>query len=72
MVAFIYPAFFSIRALESMRPRELEKWLTYWVVFAFVNLGEMISDNLLWWFPYYWFMKVCAFATGHLEDCAAF
>ncbi|CAG0925224.1 unnamed protein product [Notodromas monacha] len=40
-----------------MRPRELEKWLTYWVVFAFVNIGELFSDNLLWWFPYYWFMK---------------
>ncbi|CAG0920871.1 unnamed protein product [Notodromas monacha] len=57
LLAFIYPAFFSIRALESMRPRELEKWLTYWVVFAFVNIGELFSDNLLWWFPYYWFMK---------------
>jgi len=60
VIAFIYPAYCSIKALESTKKDDDTRWLTYWVVFAFFSVTEFFSDLLLSWFPFYWLAK-CVF-----------
>jgi len=60
VIGFVYPAYCSIKALESIRKEDDTRWLTYWVVFALFSVCEFFSDLLLSWFPFYWLAK-CAF-----------
>jgi len=34
IIAFVYPAYASIKAVESSRKEDDTQWLTYWVVYA--------------------------------------
>lgn len=60
IIGFLYPAYRSIKALESPSKEDDTKWLTYWVVFAFFSVVEYFSNILLSWFPFYWLFK-CLF-----------
>ncbi|XP_033337852.2 receptor expression-enhancing protein 5 isoform X1 [Megalopta genalis] len=57
---FVYPAYCSMKALESPSKDDDKKWLTYWVVFAVFTIVESFSDYILCWFPVYWLFK-CLF-----------
>ncbi|XP_054160355.1 receptor expression-enhancing protein 5-like [Oppia nitens] len=57
-VGFVYPAYASIKALESPNKEDDTKWLTYWVVFALFSVVEFFSDVIFSWFPLYWLVKV--------------
>lgn len=59
-IGFVYPAYCSIKALESVKKEDDTRWLTYWVVFALFSVTEFFSDILLSWFPLYWLAK-CLF-----------
>merc|ERR550532_1372325 len=59
-IGFVYPAYCSVRALESSRKDDDTQWLTYWVVFALFSVIEFFSDILVGWVPLYWLTK-CAF-----------
>ncbi|XP_044745548.1 receptor expression-enhancing protein 5 isoform X2 [Coccinella septempunctata] len=59
-VGFIYPAYASMKALESKNKDDDTKWLTYWVVFACFSVVEFFSDFIVGWFPLYWLIK-CLF-----------
>lgn len=59
-IGFIYPAYYSIKAIESGDKLDDTKWLTYWVVFAVFSVFEFFSDMLVGWVPFYWLMK-CLF-----------
>ncbi|XP_063238276.1 receptor expression-enhancing protein 5-like isoform X2 [Bacillus rossius redtenbacheri] len=54
---FVYPAYASIKALETLKKEDDTKWLTYWVVFAFFSIIEFFSGFILHWFPFYWLLK---------------
>lgn len=58
IVGFIYPAYASVKALESPNKEDDTKWLTYWVVFALFSVVEFFSDIIFSWFPFYWLVKV--------------
>jgi receptor expression-enhancing protein 5/6 len=58
IIGFLYPAYRSIKALESPNKEDDTKWLTYWVVFALFSVIEYFSNILLHWFPFYWLFKV--------------
>ncbi|XP_072295439.1 receptor expression-enhancing protein 6-like [Eucyclogobius newberryi] len=60
MIGFIYPAYYSIKAIESENKEDDTKWLTYWVVYGVFSLGEFFSDIFLYWFPFYYAFK-CLF-----------
>jgi len=60
LVGFIYPAYQSIKAIESSNKEDDTQWLTYWVVFSAFIVVEYVSDLLVYWFPLYWFFK-CLF-----------
>jgi receptor expression-enhancing protein 5/6 len=57
-IGFVYPAYASVKAIESHKKEDDTKWLTYWVVFAYLSTIEFFSDILLSWFPFYWLAKV--------------
>jgi receptor expression-enhancing protein 5/6 len=68
IIGFAYPAYQSIKALESLNKDDDTKWLTYWVVFALFSIIEYFSDILLFWFPFYWLFKV----SQQLAVCSSF
>ncbi|KAF5300909.1 hypothetical protein FQR65_LT09072 [Abscondita terminalis] len=59
-IGFVYPAYVSIRAIESPSKNDDTKWLTYWVVFAIFSVVEYFADCIVGWFPMYWLLK-CIF-----------
>lgn len=61
LIAFLYPAFKSIKALESKDKDDDTKWLTYWVVYGFFSVIEFFTDLLISWFPFYFIAKTIFF-----------
>ncbi|XP_037401044.1 receptor expression-enhancing protein 6 isoform X2 [Pygocentrus nattereri] len=57
LIGFVYPAYFSIKAIESPNKDDDTQWLTYWVVYGFFGVGEFFSDIFLYWFPFYYVFK---------------
>ncbi|CAL8251864.1 unnamed protein product [Merluccius merluccius] len=60
LIGFVYPAYYSIKAIESENKEDDTKWLTYWVVYGVFSVGEFFSDIFLYWFPFYYAFK-CLF-----------
>ncbi|CAG9830344.1 unnamed protein product [Diabrotica balteata] len=59
-LGFLYPAYVSIKAIESKEKDDDTKWLTYWVVFSLFSVTEYFVDIIVRWFPLYWLIK-CIF-----------
>ena len=57
LIGFLFPAYKSIKALESSTKEDDTQWLMYWVVFSFFSVTEF---TLAGWLPMYWLVK-CAF-----------
>ncbi|KAF7233597.1 hypothetical protein EG68_12225 [Paragonimus skrjabini miyazakii] len=60
-VGFVYPAYRSIKALETLDKKDDTKWLTYWVVFAAVSVVEAFTDIFFYWIPLYSLLKCVMF-----------
>ncbi|KAJ8392760.1 hypothetical protein AAFF_G00072440 [Aldrovandia affinis] len=60
LIGFAYPAYISIKAIESATKDDDTKWLTYWVVYGVFSVAEFFADIFLSWFPFYYMLK-CAF-----------
>ncbi|MBN3310703.1 REEP5 protein, partial [Amia calva] len=60
LIGFVYPAYVSIKAIESATKEDDTKWLTYWVVNGVFCVAEFFADIFLSWFPFY-YMGKCAF-----------
>ncbi|XP_077479056.1 receptor expression-enhancing protein 5 [Stigmatopora argus] len=60
LIGFLYPAYISIKAIESATKDDDTKWLTYWVVYGLFSVLEFFADIFLSWFPFYYTGK-CAF-----------
>uniref|UniRef100_A0A8C3J626 Receptor expression-enhancing protein n=1 Tax=Calidris pygmaea TaxID=425635 RepID=A0A8C3J626_9CHAR len=60
LIGFVYPAYVSIKAIESSNKADDTTWLTYWVVYGFFSIAESFSDIFLYWFPFYYAGK-CLF-----------
>uniref|UniRef100_A0A672JZM6 Receptor expression-enhancing protein n=1 Tax=Sinocyclocheilus grahami TaxID=75366 RepID=A0A672JZM6_SINGR len=54
LIGFAYPAYASIKAIESNNKEDDTKWLTYWVVYGLFSVAEFFSDIFLFWFPFYY------------------
>ncbi|XP_011497835.1 PREDICTED: receptor expression-enhancing protein 5-like [Ceratosolen solmsi marchali] len=57
VIGFMYPAYSSMKAIESKQANDDTKWLTYWVVFAVLTIIEYFVDFIIGWFPVYWLFK---------------
>jgi len=60
LIGFMYPAYASIKAIESSVKEDDTKWLTYWVVYSTFALLEFFTDIIFFWVPFYFFFK-CMF-----------
>ncbi|KAI5101890.1 receptor expression-enhancing protein 6 isoform X1 [Silurus meridionalis] len=60
LIGFVYPAYYSIKAIESPNKDDDTLWLTYWVVYGFFGVGEFFLDIFLSWVPFYYLCK-CLF-----------
>jgi len=59
-IGFLYPAYVSIKAIESHNKDDDTQWLTYWVIFALFNVLEFGAETIESYFPIYWLTK-CIF-----------
>ncbi|XP_072167248.1 receptor expression-enhancing protein 5-like isoform X2 [Diadema setosum] len=57
-LGFVYPAYCSVKAIESVQKDDDTQWLTYWVVYSAFSLVEFFSDIFLSWFPFYYLAKM--------------
>jgi len=59
VLTVVYPAFKSIKALESKETEEDDKiWLTYWVVFGTFTLLDEFAFFILNLIPFYWYIRL--------------
>merc|ERR1712070_1072023 len=58
IVGFVPPTIMSFKAIESNKASETRHLLTYWVVFVFLSLVEIFGSVIIYWVPYYYFMKL--------------
>ena len=49
LLGFLWPAYASFKAIETKEEGYDTQWLTYWVVYSFLNIIENFSDYLLQW-----------------------
>ncbi|XP_052283324.1 receptor expression-enhancing protein 5-like isoform X2 [Dreissena polymorpha] len=59
-IGFLYPAYASVKAIESTSKEDDTQWLMYWAVYSFFSLLEFFTDIFLFWIPFYWLLK-CIF-----------
>lgn len=57
-ISVVYPAYVSIRAIESHDKMDDTKWLTYWVLYAVFSVIEFFSLFLTNFIPFYFLLKV--------------
>ncbi|CAH8866227.1 unnamed protein product [Trichobilharzia szidati] len=60
LVGAVYPAYRSVKAIETHEKEDDTKWLTYWVVFASVQLFEACTAMMVYYLPLYPILK-CIF-----------
>ena len=59
----MYPTFKSFEAIESRHTaKDDTQWLTYWVVYSFLNLLEKFLWVVLMWIPLYSLLKTALLA----------
>ncbi|OXB54711.1 hypothetical protein ASZ78_006750 [Callipepla squamata] len=63
LIGFAYPAYVSIKAIESSSKEDDTTWLTYWVVYGVFSVAEFFSDIFLYWFPFYYAGKSPAMSS---------
>ncbi|KAG0255333.1 hypothetical protein BG011_005196 [Mortierella polycephala] len=54
----VYPAYASYKAINSGDNTRLTAWLMYWSVMGIFSLAEFVLDTFVFWFPFYYEVKV--------------
>ncbi|ABN66120.1 predicted protein [Scheffersomyces stipitis CBS 6054] len=57
IAGFVIPGYYSLIALNTRTSSDDTQLLTYWVVFAFLNVVEFWSKAILYWVPFYFLFK---------------
>lgn len=57
IAGFVIPGYYSLVALKTVTTTDDTQLLTYWVVFAFINVIEFWSKTILYWVPFYFLLK---------------
>ncbi|KAL1841004.1 hypothetical protein VTJ49DRAFT_7558 [Mycothermus thermophilus] len=58
VASFLFPVFASYKALKTSDPAQLTPWLMYWVILAFVVLFESWTSWILFWVPFYAYIRL--------------
>ncbi|KAG5678979.1 hypothetical protein PVAND_008593 [Polypedilum vanderplanki] len=59
-IGIMYPAYVSMKAVETQDKSDDTKWLTYWVIFGTLTTIEFFSIYITKIIPFYWLLK-CIF-----------
>ena len=62
IVTLLYPLYASVMAIESPFKEDDQQWLTYWVLYSFVTLLEMVAAPVFAWIPLYSTIKLAVAA----------
>ncbi|CDS06688.1 hypothetical protein LRAMOSA09215 [Lichtheimia ramosa] len=57
LIGWIYPAYASLQSIEISSRSAKRQWLTYWILFGFVQTLEYFSSGLVYWFPSFFVVK---------------
>ena len=58
LLGWAFPAYLSVKAVESPGHNDDTQWLTYWVVFGFFNFMESFALRaVLYYLPWYFAFK---------------
>ncbi|KAI1472725.1 TB2/DP1, HVA22 family-domain-containing protein [Daldinia caldariorum] len=58
IASFLFPLFASYKALKTSDPTQLTPWLMYWSVLSCALLVESWLEFILWWVPFYSYMRL--------------
>ncbi|CCE31871.1 uncharacterized protein CPUR_05726 [Claviceps purpurea 20.1] len=61
IASFLFPIFASYKALKTSDPAQLTPWLMYWVVFSICLLIESWFSFILFWVPFYGYIRLLFF-----------
>eukprot|EP00092_Neocalanus_flemingeri_P022288 GFUD01024168.1.p1 GENE.GFUD01024168.1~~GFUD01024168.1.p1 ORF type:complete len:130 (-),score=19.92 GFUD01024168.1:77-466(-) len=53
LVVLLYPAYMSVKAVQSAHRETEKRWLSYWAVYSLVHLVEPFFSVLVWMLPFY-------------------
>ncbi|KAM0004564.1 hypothetical protein Hdeb2414_s0238g00844131 [Helianthus debilis subsp. tardiflorus] len=54
----LYPLYASVVAIESTSKEDDQQWLSYWILYSFLTLMEMLLQPLLEWIPIWYDVKL--------------
>ncbi|XP_062196288.1 protein HVA22-like [Phragmites australis] len=57
-ISLLYPLYASVCAMESSSKVDDEQWLSYWIIYSFITLLEMVAEPVLYWIPVWYPVKV--------------
>jgi receptor expression-enhancing protein 5/6 len=57
LVGFLYPAYMSFKSMDGGSIDDTQ-WLTYWVVFSFLNIFESLFAFVVNLIPFYFWIKI--------------
>ncbi|WZZ76058.1 hypothetical protein YC2023_087428 [Brassica napus] len=58
VVMLVYPLYASVVAMETATKVDDEQWLSYWIIYSFLTLTELILQSLLEWIPIWYSVKL--------------
>lgn len=56
-VGTLLPAYLSMKSIETQETDLEKQWITYWVLFSFLNLLDKLSGLFIFYLPFYYFIK---------------
>ena len=48
----------SVCAMESPTKVDDEQWLSYWIIYSFITLLELVAERILYWIPIWYPVKL--------------
>ncbi|KAE9587442.1 hypothetical protein Lalb_Chr23g0273661 [Lupinus albus] len=58
VLTLLYPLYASVVAIESPSKIDDEQWLSYWIIYSFLTLAEMVLQPILKWIPIWYDVKL--------------
>merc|ERR1712137_160483 len=57
LIGYIFPAYCSIKAIETSDKEDDKQWLTYWMVFGLFTVLEFFTPTIYYLFSWYFVFK---------------
>lgn len=58
IISVVFPAYWTMRAMEREEKEEEKQWLSYWFIWAFLFLFDLLIPFYMRKIPYYYFAKL--------------